>query len=61
VERTIIIGDTVYDVEMAINAGARAIGVSWGYHAPDTLLAAGAVAVAETMDELASLMERCLD
>ena len=61
VGRTIVIGDTVYDMEMATNAGVRAIGVSWGYHAPDTLLAAGAVAVAETMDELASFMEHCID
>ncbi len=31
-EDTVVIGDTVFDMEMARNAGASAIGVSWGYH-----------------------------
>jgi phosphoglycolate phosphatase len=39
---TVMIGDTVYDIEMAVGARARAIGVAWGYHTPDELLAAGA-------------------
>ena len=43
---TVMIGDTVYDIEMAVAARARAIGVAWGYHAPAELLAAGAEAVA---------------
>jgi phosphoglycolate phosphatase len=43
---TVMIGDTVYDVAMARAAGVRAIGVSWGYHDPAELLAAGAVSVA---------------
>jgi phosphoglycolate phosphatase len=45
---TVMIGDTVYDIEMAVAAGCRALGVAWGYHAPGELLAAGAEAVAET-------------
>ena len=44
---TVVIGDTSYDMAMASAAGAAPIGVSWGYHAPDELIAAGAVAVAE--------------
>lgn len=39
---TIVVGDTHYDVEMAISAGAAAVGVDWGYHAPALLLDAGA-------------------
>ena len=31
-EQTLMIGDTSYDMEMACNAGVRAIGVNWGYH-----------------------------
>lgn len=40
--RTAIIGDTSFDIELAKNAGAGAIGVKWGYHGPDELEAAGA-------------------
>lgn len=43
---TLMIGDTVFDIEMARQAGAHALGVAWGYHAADELLAAGALAVA---------------
>ena len=51
-ERAFVIGDSVYDVEMAVAAGARAIGVSWGYGAPDMLRAAGAHAVAQTAADI---------
>ena len=37
--------------------GGRAIGVAWGYHSPDELHAAGAVAVVETTSELIGWME----
>lgn len=40
--RTIVIGDTTYDMMMAKSAGALALGVSWGYHQPLELVAAGA-------------------
>ncbi len=40
--RTAIIGDTSFDIQMAKNAGAGAIGVKWGYHSADELEAAGA-------------------
>jgi phosphoglycolate phosphatase len=46
-ERTFVVGDTSYDIAMAVNAGASAIGAGWGYHDPEELLAAGAVAVAD--------------
>jgi phosphoglycolate phosphatase-like HAD superfamily hydrolase len=35
-EDTLMVGDTTFDMEMAVNAGARALGVSWGYHARRT-------------------------
>ncbi|WP_051356812.1 HAD-IA family hydrolase [Azorhizobium doebereinerae] len=40
--RTVVIGDTTYDIEMAKAAGAHAIGVSWGYHPVGSLVTAGA-------------------
>lgn len=42
---TIVIGDSVYDMMMAKSAGARALGVSWGYGEVDALSAAGADAI----------------
>ena len=55
-EATCMIGDTVFDIEMAVAANVRPIGVSWGYHEPEELLAAGAVAVADTIPELEKLI-----
>ena len=37
---TVMIGDTTFDMEMAANAGVRALGVAWGYHGVDALRAA---------------------
>ena len=51
-----MIGDTVFDIEMATAAGVRAIGVSWGYHERAELLAAGASGVAATAAELEELI-----
>jgi phosphoglycolate phosphatase len=45
-ETTVVIGDTSFDMMMAVSAGARGIGVDWGYHHRDELIAAGAFAVA---------------
>ena len=33
----VMVGDTVFDMEMAAAAGVRGIGVSWGYHPPAAL------------------------
>ena len=51
-ETTVMIGDTSYDIDMAQAAGARALGVGWGYHPPADLIAAGAHAVAMDSGEL---------
>jgi phosphoglycolate phosphatase len=40
--KTIMIGDTTYDVEMARAAKVGALGVTWGYHHRDELKEAGA-------------------
>ena len=49
---TVLVGDTSFDMEMAVNANAHAIGVSWGYHPADELTAAGARCVVESFAEL---------
>lgn len=56
-DTTVMIGDTSYDMLMARAAGARALGVGWGYHPPHELTAAGAQAVAATAADLPHLME----
>ncbi|HKY93788.1 MAG TPA: HAD-IA family hydrolase [Kiloniellales bacterium] len=60
-EQTLMIGDSVYDMEMASNAGAHALGVGWGYHPADELLRHGARAVALHPADLPRLVEdlRC--
>lgn len=60
-ESTVMIGDTSYDMAMAVSAGAAAVGVAWGYHPPGALFAAGAVTVAETAERLADLFPGPLD
>lgn len=54
----VMIGDTVYDMQMARDAGLRAIGVAWGYHEPRELTAAGAEWIAETPAGLADYLLR---
>lgn len=55
-EAAVMIGDTAFDMAMAVNAGVRALGVDWGYHTPAELAEAGAAAVAGNPDELLELL-----
>jgi phosphoglycolate phosphatase len=55
-KETAMIGDTAFDMAMAVNAGVRAIGVDWGYHHPRDLVGAGAEAVAGSIAELRLLL-----
>ena len=55
---TLMVGDTSFDMEMARAAGARAIGVAWGYHPPALLEAAGAETIVRSFDELLDLASR---
>jgi phosphoglycolate phosphatase len=51
-KRTVMIGDTSYDMEMAHNAGTLAIGVTWGYHGVEELLKAGAQGVVDNFFQI---------
>ena len=53
---TVMIGDTSYDMLMARAAGARALGVAWGYHPVSELTAAGAHAIADVVAALPRLV-----
>ena len=52
VAETVMIGDTVYDIELARRAGSASIGVAWGYHEPEELLEAGADIVVDGPEDL---------
>ncbi|MEJ6785558.1 HAD family hydrolase [Aminobacter sp. Piv2-1] len=54
---TLVVGDAIYDMQMARSAGARAVGVSWGYHHREGLFATGADAVIDTPAELLALID----
>jgi phosphoglycolate phosphatase len=54
----VMVGDTVFDMAMAKNAGVPAIGVAWGYHQPDALLKAGALGVVESFDALYDILQQ---
>jgi phosphoglycolate phosphatase len=54
-ETSLMIGDTSYDMAMARAAGVTAIGVAWGYHEADELLAAGAHHVAHHPSDIVEL------
>lgn len=54
--QALMIGDTQYDMAMAVGAGVRAIGVDWGYHTADELREAGADAIAGSCAELREML-----
>ncbi len=53
---TAMIGDTAFDMAMAKAAGARAIGVAWGYHDVADLVRGGAEVVADRAAALPGLL-----
>ena len=60
-ETTIVIGDTAFDMGMAVAAGATAIGAGWGYHEAHELLDSGAVGVAEAPLDVLRFLPEGLD
>jgi phosphoglycolate phosphatase len=52
-----MVGDTSFDMVMAHRAGARAIGVGWGYHRHDRLLKAGASTIAQDIPALREVLD----
>ena len=55
--RTVVIGDAIYDMQMAKAAGAKAIGVSWGYASVAELVEAGADHILRTPADLLEWLE----
>ena len=50
--RTLMIGDTTHDLQLAANAGAASLGVSYGAHAPEAFDAHAPLAVLHSTREL---------
>ena len=51
-QRTLMIGDTTHDLQMALNAGCPAVGVSYGAHEPGEFGALGPLFVAHSVPSL---------
>ncbi|MCL1962139.1 MAG: HAD-IA family hydrolase [Desulfovibrionaceae bacterium] len=51
-ERTLMIGDTTHDLQMALNAGCASLGVSYGAHEPREFSALGPLHVAHSVADL---------
>lgn len=51
-ERTLMIGDTTHDLQMAVNAGCASVGVSYGAHQPDAFHALKPLHIAHSVREL---------
>ena len=53
-DRMVMVGDTEYDLEMAVNAGVASVGVSFGVHSVERLQAHEPIAI---VDELPQLLD----
>jgi phosphoglycolate phosphatase len=51
-ERTLMIGDTTHDLQMAINAGCASVAVSYGAHEPEVFDALNPLCVVHTVQQL---------
>lgn len=51
-DATLMIGDTTHDLQMAVNAGTHAVGVSYGAHGLEDLRSIDAQAIVHSVSEL---------
>ena len=56
--RTLMIGDTTHDLQLAANAGTASIGVSYGAHHHDAFAGFGTLMVAHSTAELSDWLQR---
>ena len=57
-DRTLMIGDTTHDFQLAINAGCAGVGVSYGAHRPDSFDALAPLHVAHSVAGLSQWLAR---
>jgi phosphoglycolate phosphatase len=53
-----MIGDTINDIGLGVNAGIQSIGVTWGYNEKGLLVSAGATYLVNNSSELSKLMKK---
>ena len=58
VGRTLMVGDTEFDVLGAAEHGIPTVGVSWGYGKVEAMEKAGAIAIANTVEELVEFLNQ---
>jgi phosphoglycolate phosphatase len=58
--RTIMIGDTAFDLEMARNAGVSALGVTWGNHPVSDLECASAHHIVSKFEDLPKVISELI-
>ncbi len=56
-DRTVMVGDTEWDLEMARRAGVAAVGVGWGAHPVERLRSLGPLECLEVLDDLRAWLE----
>ncbi|MBC7956141.1 MAG: HAD-IA family hydrolase [Cytophagales bacterium] len=57
-ERTLMIGDTTHDLQLAANAGAARVGVSYGAHEPASFAQFGPLHIAHSVTDLNDWLAR---
>lgn len=55
-EKTLVVGDFSYDIQMGVSAGTATCGVTFGSHSKETLLEAGATYTIDSFDELLKIV-----
>ncbi|MGB0907951.1 MAG: HAD-IA family hydrolase [Maricaulaceae bacterium] len=56
-DRAVMIGDTSFDMIMAVRAGVMAYGVNWGFHTEEEIKAGGANLIVNDMFELGRALD----
>ena len=56
-KQTLVVGDTIYDMELGQRAGCKTCGVSYGNQTKEQLEEQGAGVVIDQMESLLTLME----
>jgi len=57
-DRTLMIGDTTHDLQLAANAGTPSVAVAYGAHQPSEFAAHSPLVIAKTVAELAAWLEQ---
>ena len=57
-EEVLSVGDSGVDMQTAVAADVRSVGVTWGFRSRDELIAAGAVHLADRAEDILKLIIR---